>query len=158
MDHLVKLTELDRAIIHYLNGDARLSSAEIARALNVAERTVRYRINRLIHDNIIKPVMVVNRQAFGFNLVVDIFCEIEITLQEEILAAILAMPEVSYVAYSTGDQDFSFQALFRDPAAMHQFITHRVHQIPGIRRTRTVLVPRIVKDSYQWLPPDDAFQ
>lgn len=153
-----KYTALDRAIIHQLNQDARLSSAEIARSLNVAERTVRYRISRLIAENIIKPVAVVNRKAFGYDLVVDIFCEIEITQQEEILQAILAMPEVSYVAYATGDQDLSFQALFRDTTEMHEFITNRIHPIPGVRRTRTVLVPRIVRDSYQWLPPNSAFE
>jgi len=157
VDHLGKLTELDRAIIHYLNGDARISSAQLARELNVAERTIRYRINRLITEKIIKPVAIVNRQAFGYDLVVDIFCEIDIGQQEAILTAILAMSEVSYIAYSTGDQDLSFQALFRDATEMHNFITLRVHQIPGIRRTRTVLVPRIIKDSYQWVPPDAAF-
>lgn len=153
-----RFTALDRAIIRQLNQDARLSSAEIARLLHVPERTVRYRINRLVTENIIKFVAVVNRKAFGYDLVVDIFCEIEITQQDTILDAILAMPEVSYVAYATGDQDLSFQALFHDTAEMHEFITNQVHQIPGIRRTRTILVPRIIRDSYQWLPPDTAFE
>lgn len=153
-----RFTALDRAIIRQLNQDARLSSAEIARLLQVPERTVRYRINRLITENIIKLVAVVNRKAFGYDLVVDIFCEIEIAQQDAILNAILAMPEVSYVAYATGDQDLSFQALFHDTAEMHEFITNQVHQIPGIRRTRTILVPRIIRDSYQWLPPDTAFE
>jgi DNA-binding Lrp family transcriptional regulator len=157
-DQLGKLTKLDQAIIHHLNRDARLSSAELARTLDVAERTIHYRLSRLIAADIIKPVAIVNRQAFGYDLVVDILCEIEISQQEAIVAAVVAMPEVSYVAYSTGDQDLSFQAFFRDPLEMHDFITNRVHQLSGIRRTRTVLVPRIVKDSYQWLPPDSAFE
>lgn len=150
---MVRLTELDQVIIQYLNQDARLTSSEIARALNVAERTVRHRIKRLINANIIKLVAVVNPMAFGYNLVVDIFCEIDVSAQEQVVETIAAMPEVSYLAFLTGDQDISFQALFRNSDEMHSFVTHRLHQIPGIRRTRTVVVPRIVKDSYQWLPP-----
>jgi Lrp/AsnC family transcriptional regulator, regulator for asnA, asnC and gidA len=154
---LAKLTRLDQAIIQRLNQNARLTSSEIARALQVAERTVRHRMNRLITAGVINPVAVVNPAAFGYTLVVDIFCEVDVAAQIEITEAIAALPEVSYLAYFTGDQDISFQALFKNSEEMHYFITNRLHQIPGIRRTRTVLVPRIVKDTYQWLPPDEEF-
>ena len=153
-----KLTDLDREIILRLNQNGRKASSQIARELGVAERTVRHRIRRLEETGIIKPVVVVNPAAFGYTLTVDIFCEIDIQLQEAIVEAIAAWPEVSYIAFSTGDQDISFQALFKSSEEMHHFITARVSQVPGIRRTRTVLVPRIVKDTYQWLPPEVVYQ
>jgi Lrp/AsnC family transcriptional regulator for asnA, asnC and gidA len=134
-----------------------MNSAQIAHELQVAERTVRHRIKRLIAEEVIKPVAVVNPAAFGYDLVVDIFCEVDVTCQDQVIEAIMTMPEVSYLAYFTGDQDISFQALFKSSEEMHHFITNHLHQVPGIRRTRAVLVPRIVKDTYQWLPPDDAF-
>jgi Lrp/AsnC family transcriptional regulator, regulator for asnA, asnC and gidA len=154
---LVKLTDLDHKLIRRLNRDARLSSAELAREFGFSERTVRHRIQRLITEGILKPVAVVNPLAFGYNLVVDIFCEVEVHKRENVINAIRALPEVSYMAFSTGDQDISFQALFKNTEAMHEFITQRIYAIPGIRRTRTVLVPRIVKDTYQWLPPEEEF-
>lgn len=153
----MKLTDLDHKLIRRLNRNARLSSAELARELGFSERTIRNRIQRLVTEGILKPVAVVNPAAFGYNLVVDIFCEIEVKKREEVIAALEVLPEVSYMAISTGDQDVSFQALFKNSAEMHEFITQRVYSIPGIRRTRTVLVPRIVKDTYQWLPPGDKF-
>jgi DNA-binding Lrp family transcriptional regulator len=152
------LDALDKALIRYLNQDARMPSARIARELNVAERTVRHRIARLIKLNVIRPVAVVNPNAFGYGLSVDIFCELDGVEHSKAVEAIVAMPEVSYVAYSTGDQDISIQALFKNTDELHYFLTHKLHPIPGIRRTRTVLVPRIVKDTYQWLPPEDAFE
>jgi len=88
---------------------------------------------------------------------VDIFCEVEVNMREQVVNAIKPLPEVSYMAFSTGDQDISFQALFKNTEDMHKFITQRIYAIPGIRRTRAVLVPRIVKDTYQWLPPEEAF-
>lgn len=132
-----------------------MSSAEIARLLGSPERTIRQRVNHLIDKEIIKPVAVVNAALFGYDLVVDILCEVEVTQRESVLSALRQIPEISYIAFSTGDQDLSIQALFKNSANMHEFITHKIYQIPGIRRTRTVLVPQIIKDTYQWLPPKE---
>ncbi|GAB4543445.1 MAG: Lrp/AsnC family transcriptional regulator [Anaerolineae bacterium] len=154
---MANLDALDQALIRYLNQNARMSSARIARELNVAERTIRHRIARLIERDIIRPVAVVNPSAFGYDLAVDIFCDLDGVEHTQVIEAIATMPEVAYVAYSTGDQDISIQALFKNTDDLHHFLTQKLHHIPGIRRTRTVLVPRVVKDTYQWLPPDDAF-
>jgi Lrp/AsnC family transcriptional regulator, regulator for asnA, asnC and gidA len=150
---LSNLDRLDKAIITFLNRDARTPSAHIARELGVADRTVHHRIQRLIELNIIQPVAVVNPAKFGFNLAVDIFCELEVGYQEQAVKAILDMPEVSYLALSTGDPDISLQALFKNGDEMQEFITNKLHQIPGMRRTRAVLIPRILKNTYEWLPP-----
>jgi Lrp/AsnC family transcriptional regulator for asnA, asnC and gidA len=154
---LSKFNRLDKAIIECLNQDARASSAEIARELGIAERTVRYRIQRLIDQKIIRPITVINPAAFGYNLAVDIFCEVDLEYQNQTLEALLHLPEVTYVAISTGDQDIILQAIFKNSDEVHEFVTHKLHQVPGMRRTRTVLVPRILKDTYQWLPPDEAY-
>lgn len=151
-----KLDRLDNAIISFLNRDARIPSARIARELGIAERTVHNRIKRLIERDIIQPIAVVNPAAFGYNLAVDIFCELEVGYQEQAIKAILDMPEVSYLALSTGDQDISLQALFKDGDEMQSFITNKLHQVPGMRKTRAVLIPRILKDTYQWLPPSNS--
>jgi Lrp/AsnC family transcriptional regulator for asnA, asnC and gidA len=155
---LSRFTHLDKAIIECLNRDSRASSAEIARELGTAERTVRYRIQRLIDQEVIKPITVVNPAAFGYNLAVDIFCEVEVEKQNQIVEAILRFPEVTYVAISTGDQDVTLQAIFKNSDEVHDFLTHKLHHIPGMRRTRTFLVPRIMKSISQWLPPEDAYE
>ncbi len=147
----------DKAIIKLLNEDARAPSALIARQLNISERTARNRIKRLIDHKLIKPIGVVNPQAFGYGLAVDIFCELEMGMQQSVIDAIGKMEEVSYLAYATGDQDLSVQAVFKNSDEMHDFITNKLHRVQGIRRTRTVLVPRIVKETYEWMPPDESF-
>lgn len=151
-----KLDGLDKDIISFLNRDARTPSAHIARELGISERTVHNRIRRLIELDIIQPIAVVNPAAFGYTLAVDIFCELEVGYQEQAIKAILDMPEVSYLALSTGDQDISLQALFKDGDELQAFITRKLHQVPGMRRTRAVLIPRILKDTYQWLPPGNS--
>ncbi len=151
------LDKIDLSIMQILNKDARISSSEIARQVRIPERTVYHRIRRLLEGNYIKTVAVINPKAFGYTLAVDIFCEIELGLINQAAEALLSMPEVSYIAISTGDQDISIQALFKGIEEMQAFITHKLHQVPGMRRTRTVLIPRILKDTYQWLPPEENF-
>ena len=152
-----KFDALDLSILSLLNQNARLSSATIARQVGVSERTINNRIKRLIESNAIQPTAVINPAAFGYTLAIDIFCELDVGHQEQAIQALLELPEISYIAISTGDQDLSLRALFKDSDAMHAFITHKLHQVPGMRRTRTVLIPRIIKDSSNWLPPEDSF-
>ena len=85
-------------------------------------------------------------------------CELEVGFQEQALQAIQVLPNITYIAISTGDQDISLQAIFKDGVEMQDFITHVLHQVPGMRRTRTVLIPSILKDNYQWQPPQGDFE
>lgn len=153
----MKLSASDRELIVLLNQDARMTSAEISRQLGVAERTVRNRIARLINEGLIKLVAIVNPLDFGYDLIVDILCEVEVLQREAVIEALAQIPEISYIAVSTGDQDLSLRALFKNSTDMNEFITTQLYRVPGIRRSRTVLVPRIVKDTHQWIPLVEDF-
>lgn len=155
---MAKYDQLDQDILKLLNLNARISSAQIARELEESARTVQNRIQRLTELGAVQFVGVVSPASFGYSLAVDIFCELEVGYQEQALQAIQDMPNITYVAISTGDQDISLQAIFKNGADMNDFITNKLHQVPGMRRTRTVLLPRILKDNYQWMPPDDDFE
>ena len=149
--------QLDRHIIHLLQEDGRASSAEISRRLGISARTVRNRIDRLVEEKAIVPTVVVNHRRFGYQTAVDVFCEVDIGKMAEIGRTLSRLPEVNYVAYSTGDQDISIQALLESSDAVYEFV-QRLARIPGIRRTRTVLVPRVIKDTYEWIPPETDFE
>jgi len=154
---MTKFNRLDRAILKLLNQNARMPSAQMARELGISARTAQNRVQRLVDLGAVRFVGVVNPASFGYNLAVDIFCELEVGFQEQALQAIQEMSNVTYIAISTGDQDISLQAIFKDSAEMQDFITHALHQVPGMRRTRTVLIPSILKDNYQWQPPASDF-
>jgi len=153
---LAELDRIDQAVIEALSRDARASSAEIARQTGIPERTVHHRLRRLLEDHLVKTTVVINQRAFGYSLAVDIFCELEPSYMNQAVELLLQMPEISYLALSTGDQDISLQALFKTIDEMQAFITHKLHQVPGMRRTRTVLIPQILKDTYEWRPPFDC--
>lgn len=154
-----KLDHIDRAIADLLIEDGRMSCAEIARRIgNISERTVRYRIDTLTQAGVLRISAVVNPRALGLSVTADVFLEVE---PGRIMSVARRMAEfdcVTYVACSTGESDVSIQIVARDNAELYHFVTEVVANVPGVRRTTTVLLPVVLKDVYQWRIPEDLCQ
>ena len=153
-----KIDRIDQGIIEALLEDGRTSSADIARRLgNVSERAVRYRINRLVTTGVIEVKAIVNPRALGLGVTADVWLEVEPSLVREVAESMAGFEQVSYVAFSTGARDLSIQVYARDNEELHQFVTEVVGRVPGVRRTSTMVVPRVVKDVYNWRIPEGYY-
>ncbi len=150
------IDELDRQIIRLLQEDSRMPSADIARRLGVAERTVRARINRLVQDGVIKLVAIVNPSALGYDVTADIFLEVEPGRLEEVAQQLVEMEEVAYVGLTTGDRDISIQVFVPSVDALYRFITEKLQRIPGVVGTTTYVVPRVLKWLHNWSLPSES--
>ena len=60
---------------------------------------------------------------------------------------------MSYVAGSIGNGDLSIQVCVGDAKELLRFVDEVVGTMPGVTRTRTVMVPWKLKDVYQWSIP-----
>lgn len=145
---------LDYDMIALLAEDGRMSCTEMSRRLNQPARTIRYRLDRLLANNTIRVRPIINPAAFGYTILADVLIETEAGRVWEVATAVSQLEEVSYVACATGDRDVSIQVLAHSVDSLYQFITDRLHPIPGVRRTQTVLLPIKLKDIYQWQPPN----
>lgn len=143
--------ELDRAIVRYLQEDGRMASAEIARRLNVAERTVRARIDRLIADDVIQLVARIQPATVGYGVTADVFLEVESGRIHEVATTIAARPEVGYVGLTTGDRDISIQIFAPSVEALYNIVTDDLGRIPGVVRTRTFIIPKVIKTHFDYL-------
>ncbi len=135
-----------------------MSSSEVARRLGggISQRTVRYRIDRLVAERVIHVGAIVNPKAVGFSVTADVWIEVVPGRLRTVAESLAALQEVSYVAYSTGERDLSIQVFARDNDDLHNFVTEVVANIPGVTRTSVMLVPWKVKDVHQWSIPDTA--
>ncbi|MBN1313910.1 MAG: Lrp/AsnC family transcriptional regulator [Anaerolineales bacterium] len=159
---MIKLDSIDRDIVKSLMRDGRKSSAAVARELDLVDRTVQYRIDRLIKSGAVEIVALVVPQALNYNIIVDIHCQVDISRINEVAETVAQFEEVGYVGCSTGDQDVSLQAYFESTAKMYEFLTEKLGKLEGIRHTRTAVVPRVVKSIVDWtipseriIPPDE---
>ena len=61
----MKIDDLDLGILSLLSKNGRISSAEMARNLDVSERTVSKRVTNLLERDVISIVGFVNRLGLG---------------------------------------------------------------------------------------------
>src|SRR4030095_10567439 len=63
---MYEFDKIDVKIVNLLLDDGRMPASEIARRIgDISERAVRYRIDRMIHDEIVRVSAVAKPQAFG---------------------------------------------------------------------------------------------
>jgi DNA-binding Lrp family transcriptional regulator len=58
------------------------------------------------------------------------------------------------VALSTGDTDVSASVVVVSMGALQTFISEKLHTIPGVRKTRTYVLTRVLKQSCDWPFPE----
>lgn len=151
---MYKTDETDLKIIELLMEDGRMPAAEVARRIgNTSERAVRYRIDRMVADNLIRISAVANPRKFGFSVVADVFVEVEPPQIQDVVRRLAAFEFVSYLACSIGEQDISVQIVAKDTAEVYNIATEVIGKMPGVRKTTTSIVPMVVKDVYQWRVP-----
>ena len=149
-----RIDETDRAIVSRLQEDGRMSSAEIARRIEgISERVVRYRIDRLIQDGVVRVSALVNPKALGLPVMGDISLEVESGRVQEVAQRVAEFECVSYVACSMGESDISLQVNARDSDEVYRFATEVLGRLPGIRKTTTLILPLKLKDVYDWQIP-----
>jgi Lrp/AsnC family transcriptional regulator for asnA, asnC and gidA len=154
-----KFDKTDRLIINVLMQDGRASSAEIARRLgDVTERTVRYRIARLLREGFIQICAVPNPKLLGFNVTADVFIEVESDKIFEVARSLGELDCISYVACSIGEMDVSAQIVASNTDEVYAFVTEVIRKIPGVRKTTTSIVPMVLKDIHHWRVPESACQ
>ena len=152
---MYKTDKIDSAIVDLLMRDGRMPAAEIARLIgDITERTVRYRINRLVSEGIIHISAIANPKALGYSVVADVFLDVEPGRIREVAEHLANFEHVSYVSCSIGANDVSIQVVGHHTDEVYSFVTEVVGKVPGVRKTVTSIVPVVIKDVYQWRIPN----
>jgi Lrp/AsnC family transcriptional regulator for asnA, asnC and gidA len=153
-----RIDKVDVEIINLLMEDGRISSTEIARRIGgITERAVRYRINRLVQKRLIQVTAVVNAYKLGYVVNADVFLEVESDRIQEVAQQMTCYEWVSYVAYSTGESNLSVQIFAHDTAEIYHYVTEVIGKTPGVRKTTALILPQVLKDTYQWRIPASLY-
>ncbi len=148
---------LDFRIIQALHRDGRLPATSIAGLVGADVRTVRNRIARLVEAGAIRITAIADPQAFGYSTSADIFLTVDPAKENELTELFRSMSEISYVAYGAGSGEISLEVRFKNNAELREFLVHTLVSIPGVLNIRHTLVPQILKNIDEWLPPGKDF-
>ena len=148
-DHFI-LDELDFAILSQLQEDGRMSFTVIAKKLKVSIGTIRTRFNKLIEEGTINIIGRVNPDKVGFRSYAHIAVYVRpATLKEKVAQKISKLPEVSFLAMTSGEYDLEVDVMCRDNEHLVQLVD-QLSKIEGVHQTKTTIYFKV----YKYAQPD----
>ena len=134
------LDATDRALLHALRGNARLSTTELARRLQLSRTTVQSRLERLERRGVIAGYTVVVPDALEAALVrAHVLITVATRQSGAIEAALRKIPEVRALHSVSGPFDLVALGVVPGIGEMDE-LTDRIGAIEGVERTTSSII------------------
>lgn len=150
-----QLDQVDREILGLLQGNARITNADIARELSMAPSAVLERVKKLEQKNtILQYTTRLNPSALHQNLLAYVFIKASDGIGcNDTASALAAIPEVQEVHHVAGDDCYLVKVRTYDSASLMELMRNSIGKIPNILSTRTTIVLETVKEQQQLVIP-----
>lgn len=135
------LDDTDRQIVGELLADGRLPVAELAGRIGISRATAYARLQRLREDGVIRGVRAeVDTAKLGFPLEAIILGDVEQAAWRDARKRLLALPGVERLLLTSGGHDFVLIVRAPDLSALRDLVLLKLHDMPEVRTTQTMLV------------------
>ncbi len=143
---MYKTDLVDEKIVRILGQDGRRTSEQLAKDLNISAATVRRRIKKLIENDMLHFVGVVNPANFGYPLPAVIAVDVVPGKLDSVLERLTEQPEVKWTATTVGRYDIIAGLRFRSIDYLSGFVTNTLNHIDGIKDSETFICLKGSKD------------
>jgi DNA-binding Lrp family transcriptional regulator len=140
---------LDRAILHQLQTNGRLTNVELAERVRLSPSPCLRRVRALEHAGVIRGYHAdIDPEAVGRGFEVTV--HVELTLKdratvESFEAGIADLPEVIECRRMFGLPDYIVRVAVADQAAYESFYMNRLAELPGLARVNSQFTMKMVK-------------
>ena len=145
------LDEKDNTLLTHMQNNARLTSAELGKLVNLSPSGVQKRLRKLEENGIVERyATMLNRKSLGYDLLVFVKVIIQghtVKLIAEFDEAICKMPEVLESHRIIGDADYLLKVVVRDREQLDQFLMERLLSLGSVARVSSYLVLKEVKET-----------
>jgi DNA-binding Lrp family transcriptional regulator len=150
-DKRAAIDDLDRRLLVYLQDDARVTSAELARRTSLSAPGLQKRLRKLEHRGVIQRyTTLVSREAVGL----DLLCFVHVMLAhhrpnsvKRFPSRIKGLKEVLECHYLTGEVDYLLKVVVADHDHLQKFLFEKLMKVAGVDRVRTSIVLKEIKAS-----------
>jgi Lrp/AsnC family transcriptional regulator, leucine-responsive regulatory protein len=145
---IVDLDRVDRAILHELQLDGRLTNAGLAARVRLSESACLRRVRSLEHRRLIRGyVGLVDQSSAGYPD--NVFVRITLTSQQrnDLLAfetAVKEIPEVMECYLMSGDADYLLRVIVADARDYERVHSQHLTGLPGVDRVHSSFALRTV--------------
>ena len=141
------VSKLDKRIIEILQSDARVPISEIARAVDMSENGVRYRLERLENSgHIVGYTALLNPRKFNKSIIAIFNINTAPEKTNEIIMKLRDMEEFTKIYQTTGKYTITAIGLFRNTDDLNAFVSSKI-LIDGIVDFNVDIVTKKHKDS-----------
>jgi Lrp/AsnC family transcriptional regulator for asnA, asnC and gidA len=143
--------ELDLKIISHLQENGRIPVAELAKRLNQPENTVRYRIERLLKNGVIRRfTALVDPRALGLNVSAAGMFKVDPKKLDQLLEKLTSMKDVTNVYQLSGEWDLIAVIFAKDIQDLHERI-EELRRAEGVKEMNVMITTRIIKSEYRFV-------
>jgi len=143
------LDKIDKEIINLLRLDGRMSFTELGKRLDIPEATARYRTQRLIQAGVIQILAWPNPDKLGTPHVMFVWLIVENAYVDSVAKTLEKMPEVRFVAITTGRCDIVIDVFFGSHQEVATFF-EQLRKIPGIIQHDSHFILKLLKAEYKY--------
>lgn len=143
-----KIDRIDRAILHELQLDARLTNAALAERISLSESACLRRVRNLEQSGLIRGyVGLVDQSMAGYPD--NVFVQITLASQQRddlaaFEAAVRALPEVMECYLMSGDSDYMLRVIVEDARDYERIHSNYLTCLPGVDRVQSSFALRTV--------------
>jgi Lrp/AsnC family leucine-responsive transcriptional regulator len=143
------MDKTDRNILSLLQGNARITNAEIARQIGMVPSGVQERIRKLEEKGYISDYAThLSSQLLDLGLLAFIFVRTSETPGEiETAKKLSEIPEILEIHHVAGEDCCLLKVRLADNKALATFMREKFGAIPEIKSTRSVIVLETVKET-----------
>jgi Lrp/AsnC family leucine-responsive transcriptional regulator len=140
---------LDMKALRLLQADGRATWASVAEVLQMTPPAAAERVRRLEEAGVIKGyTAIVEPSAVGSALTAFVAVTLSRpTHRVAFLERVRETPQVMECHHIAGDDDYFLKVRCSDVSDLERLVSNRVKVIPGVSRTRTVVVLRTEKET-----------
>ena len=134
------IDDLDKAIIHALEIDARQSTEKLGAQFGVNPSTIRRRIGKLISNNVLRINAAVNPRYTDDSVWALLQLNATLGSAHRLTAELSRFPCTHFVAVCLGRYDVIAYASFQSTDAMDEFVNVQLAAIEGITNCEVLLL------------------
>ncbi len=129
----VKLDEIDRKILFFLQANSRIPYHQVGKELKIAASTVHNRVKKMINSGVIRRfAAIVDPQKLGLR-VSWVGINVDPNQLISIAKELAKHEEIQIIGASYGDHDILLQVMCRDDKELSEFIRYKIKPIKGVK-------------------------
>ncbi len=145
----LQVDDIDAQIIKTLNLNGRTRNTEIAKKLNLSETAIRKRIKKLLDDEVIQIVAVVNQEKLGYVFTGNICIKTDIKKTSKVKEELLKIERVWYIAHLTGAFDFDIEFKAKSQEEL-RILVEDINKIEGVINTAVSFRLQLLRNRNDW--------